>query len=330
MMNEEQENYRPRSPDLSAYTPQPPTASSYNNAAYQQNHSLSHRGSYDASPYFSPQTTTIPQSYFNSLPYAPPQTRPSQTPNIATEANLPPSQTHPSQPQSAVPADQTGHTLADYAAAFEALRQRAPELPQIDVKMARRRKSEEMDDEYAPNAQGAMGGRMSKRPRKNDSSETSTIPSLPLGSGPSQGIEVRTKFPVARIKRIMQADEDVGKLAMAAPIAVCKLSSYLPLLTLTLIQFAIAKALELFMISLVTKAAAEAKEKSSKRVTAMHIKQTIEKDQTFDFLIDTISKVSDQPEGRKGSRARSESPDPPEDGKKKKGGGRRKKTDSEE
>lgn len=34
-------------------------------------------------------------------------------------------------------------------------------------------------------------------------------------------IEVKTKFPVARIKRIMQADEDVGKVAQVTPIAVC-------------------------------------------------------------------------------------------------------------
>lgn len=38
------------------------------------------------------------------------------------------------------------------------------------------------------------------------------------------GIEVKTKFPVARIKRIMQADEDVGKVAQVTPIAVCMYS----------------------------------------------------------------------------------------------------------
>lgn len=38
---------------------------------------------------------------------------------------------------------------------------------------------------------------------------------------PGAGIEVKTKFPVARIKRIMQADEDVGKVAQVTPVAVC-------------------------------------------------------------------------------------------------------------
>lgn len=40
--------------------------------------------------------------------------------------------------------------------------------------------------------------------------------------GVEEGIEVKTKFPVARIKRIMQADEDVGKVAQVTPTAVCE------------------------------------------------------------------------------------------------------------
>ncbi|KAJ0782066.1 putative transcription factor CBF/NF-Y/archaeal histone domain, histone-fold protein [Helianthus annuus] len=31
-----------------------------------------------------------------------------------------------------------------------------------------------------------------------------------------------TRFPAARIKKIMQADEDVGKIAMAVPVLVCE------------------------------------------------------------------------------------------------------------
>lgn len=42
--------------------------------------------------------------------------------------------------------------------------------------------------------------------------------------GVEEGIEVKTKFPVARIKRIMQADEDVGKVAQVTPTAVCESS----------------------------------------------------------------------------------------------------------
>lgn len=41
------------------------------------------------------------------------------------------------------------------------------------------------------------------------------------GAGvPQRSVEVKTKFPVARIKRIMQADEDVGKVSQVTPIAV--------------------------------------------------------------------------------------------------------------
>ena len=48
-------------------------------------------------------------------------------------------------------------------------------------------------------------------------------PSMPVAPiDPAHGIDVRTKFPVARIKRIMQADEDVGKVAQATPTAVGK------------------------------------------------------------------------------------------------------------
>jgi hypothetical protein len=48
------------------------------------------------------------------------------------------------------------------------------------------------------------------------------LPEEPPKPTPAIPVEVKTKFPVARIKRIMQADEDVGKVAQVTPIAVCK------------------------------------------------------------------------------------------------------------
>jgi hypothetical protein len=63
----------------------------------------------------------------------------------------------------------------------------------------------------------------SKRGAGKSENGTSSGPSRDLG--PSKGIEIKTKFPVARIKRIMQADEEVGKVAQVTPVAVCK-SSY--------------------------------------------------------------------------------------------------------
>lgn len=53
------------------------------------------------------------------------------------------------------------------------------------------------------------------------------------------------------------------------------------------------------MISLVTKAAQEAKDRNSKRVTATHLKHAVAKDEVLDFLADIIAKVPDQPAGRK-------------------------------
>jgi hypothetical protein len=86
----------------------------------------------------------------------------------------------------------------------------------------------------------------------------------------------------------------------------------------------LAKALELFMISLVTKAAKEAKDRSSKRVTAIHLKEAVAKDEVLDFLADIIAKVPDQAGG--GKKHDDEGSDH-NDGRKRKGGGRRKKDD---
>lgn len=44
-------------------------------------------------------------------------------------------------------------------------------------------------------------------------------PRLPA-PGDNEGIVVKTKFPVARIKRIVQADEEVGKVATGTPVTV--------------------------------------------------------------------------------------------------------------
>ncbi len=130
-------------------------------------------------------------------------------------------------------------------------------------------------------------------------------------------ITIKNHFPVARIKRIMQADDDVGKVAQVTPVVVCTC----PVCNFFLFMHAnvaIAKALELFMISLVTKAAAEAKTRNSKRVGAIHLKQAITKNEQFDFLNDIVSKVADAPEKNEGDSM-------DVDGKKKKTPGRRKK-----
>ncbi|KEY67179.1 hypothetical protein S7711_03039 [Stachybotrys chartarum IBT 7711] len=119
---------------------------------------------------------------------------------------------------------------------------------------------------------------------------------------------VRTKFPTARIKRIMQADEEVGKVAQQTPIAV-------------------GKALELFMIQLVTKSADVAKDKGSKRITAQMLKQVVETDEQWDFLREIVGRVENEKEGSKAkAKPESESEEEIVEPKKKGRGGRRKKS----
>ena len=56
-----------------------------------------------------------------------------------------------------------------------------------------------------------------------------------------------------------------------------------------------AKALELFMISLTLKSAAEARASSSRRVTSAHLKHAVAKDERCDFLSEIVEKIPDTP-----------------------------------
>jgi hypothetical protein len=157
---------------------------------------------------------------------------------------------------------------------------------------------------------------MSRAPRAIKAESTSASAFAPSTSTkqPPPSVDIRTKFPVARIKRIMQADEEVGKVAQVTPVAV-------------------NKALELFMTALVLGAAERAREKGGKRITAAHLKSVVEADDQFDFLGEIVGRVQDAPEGaakRKGGAARGGESDSDEDSgerKVKKGKGRRKKSE---
>jgi len=126
--------------------------------------------------------------------------------------------------------------------------------------------------------------------------------------GEEEGIVIRTKFPVARIKRIVQADEDVGKVAQVTPVVVCKSkisqviirSSKQPLQHFTDHNRSTAKALELFMISMTLAAATEAKARGSKRVTGQHLKQAVQKLDQFDFLSEIVERIPDAPTSKEG------------------------------
>uniref|UniRef100_A0A2K5EA30 Dr1-associated corepressor n=1 Tax=Aotus nancymaae TaxID=37293 RepID=A0A2K5EA30_AOTNA len=74
------------------------------------------------------------------------------------------------------------------------------------------------------------------------------------------------RFPPAQIKKIMQTDEEIGKVAAAVPVI-------------------ISRALELFLESLLKKAC--------QTMTTSHLKQCIELEQQFDFLKDLVASVPD-------------------------------------
>ncbi|KAJ7048542.1 histone-fold-containing protein [Mycena amicta] len=88
----------------------------------------------------------------------------------------------------------------------------------------------------------------------------------------------QTKFPVARIKRIMQKDEEVGKVAQATPIV-------------------ISKALELFLGLIIDEASKVTIERGSKKVEAYHLKHAVVTTEMLDFLKELVEAVPDPSNG---------------------------------
>ncbi|CAN3358230.1 negative cofactor 2 complex subunit alpha [Diutina catenulata] len=82
---------------------------------------------------------------------------------------------------------------------------------------------------------------------------------------------IKTHFPAARIKKIMQSDDDIGKVAQATPIIV-------------------GRALEIFMANLVESAIIESRKQGVKRISASHIRAAVENCEQFDFLVDSVAK----------------------------------------
>lgn len=82
---------------------------------------------------------------------------------------------------------------------------------------------------------------------------------------------IKTHFPAARIKKIMQSDEEIGKVAQATPVVV-------------------GRALEIFMANLVEVSVSQAKKQGVKRITASHVKLAIENTEQFDFLMEAVEK----------------------------------------
>ncbi|XP_067170884.1 LOW QUALITY PROTEIN: dr1-associated corepressor [Apteryx mantelli] len=118
---------------------------------------------------------------------------------------------------------------------------------------------------------------------------------------PSKKKKYNARFPPARIKKIMQTDEEIGKVAAPSPVI-------------------ISRALELFLESLLRKACHVTQSRNAKTMTTSHLKQCIELEQQFDFLKDLVAAVPDM-QGE-GEEAAGEGERPPRRGRRP-GAGRR-------
>ncbi|BAO41490.1 H2A super family protein [Kluyveromyces marxianus DMKU3-1042] len=81
--------------------------------------------------------------------------------------------------------------------------------------------------------------------------------------------KIKTHFPPAKIKKIMQTDEDIGKVSQATPVIT-------------------GRSLEFFIALLVDKSSKVARDQGSKRISADIMKKTILTDEKFDFLREVI------------------------------------------
>ncbi|CZT24002.1 uncharacterized protein RCC_09719 [Ramularia collo-cygni] len=177
--------------------------------------------------------------------------------------------------------------------------------PQLQPGMMPHVKSED-EDEYMPDAQASASKRQRRVKQEPDAMnghhDAPMLAYQPESTGdPTLGCQLKTSFPVARIKRIMQADEDIGKVAQVTPTVV-------------------SRALELFMIKLISAAAHEARGPSAggasggkgpKRVLAQHLKRAVYADDKLDFLQEIVGKVPDAPSKAKKEAAGSDSEEAP-------------------
>ncbi|XP_067469776.1 uncharacterized protein [Thunnus thynnus] len=90
---------------------------------------------------------------------------------------------------------------------------------------------------------------------------------------PGQKRRYSVRFPPSRIKKIMQKDTEVGRIAMAVPVI-------------------ISRALEMFLKSLLTKTCLITQSKLSTVVSVAHMKQCIESEKLFHFLKDLVERTT--------------------------------------
>lgn len=200
------QSWAPQSPDLSGYAPQSPDLSAYKPSSIPA--PTSNWGG-PQSPDLSRPSTHNPQFEYPSGGFALDghfdDRKPQSFDNLH---HLAPHQSHHQTLQSShQPPPNPG---PQYGAP-------APMLPTRGNKL----KAEEADDDWAPQPSPA---KPAGRGKKVKSEGVGATP--PMQKMDTHGVEVKTKFPTARIKRIMQADEDVGKVAQVTPVVMGKSSSF--------------------------------------------------------------------------------------------------------
>lgn len=94
---------------------------------------------------------------------------------------------------------------------FEPPQFASPSMPRGLVK---EESMQDADPEYTPDAPEKVRGK-----RKEGNGTSHAAPDATTTT--ADGINITVHFPVARIKRIMQADDDVGKVAQVTPVVVC-------------------------------------------------------------------------------------------------------------
>lgn len=83
--------------------------------------------------------------------------------------------------------------------------------------------------------------------------------------------QMKTHFPSARVKKLLQSDEDIGKVAQATPLVV-------------------GRAVELFMCALVEKSLQEGSKTHTKKISVAMLNKVIEDNEEFDFVLDVCGK----------------------------------------
>ncbi|QLL34941.1 hypothetical protein HG536_0H03160 [Torulaspora globosa] len=96
--------------------------------------------------------------------------------------------------------------------------------------------------------------------------------------------KIKTHFPPAKVKKIMQTDEDIGKVSQATPVIA-------------------GRSLEFFIALLVKRSSEVARQIGCKRISGEVMKETILNDEKFDFLRENVCGEAQEQESAQDSPA---------------------------